>query len=445
MKFGLASSVTSCLSLLGMRPSFAVNRDVDVIVIGAGISGLAAAHALRAQGYEVLVLEAASQIGGRLKTDWTLGAPVEIGAGWIHGPKGNPITELATKVDGRSYITSDDNFVVFDANGMSVRETMIESKEEELYRLFQKIDDAFDGDQTLKEAIGRISSRSLSDPILKWMLSAYTEFDTGGPIEQLSAYYFDEDEAYDGEDVILTSGYDEILTPLAEKGKILLNHPVELIEYKEGDGASVYANGQEFEASFVICTCPLGTLKRRSIKFDPALPSTYQDRIDRLGMGNVTKIALNFEKAFWPEDVQYFGLMTEEKGRWNYFLNYRTFSDQNILLGVCVGSYAQKVEMLSDREMLADALVAIRTMFGEKVPNPIGQVITRWSKDTNTYGAYSFVKTGNKPADFDGLSEPVAGTLIFAGEHTTFKYHGTVHGAYLSGLEAAKRVMMLAE
>ncbi len=444
-RLALTSSVATCLPFINTQPSFAARRDVDVIVIGAGISGLAAAHKLKAQGYDVLVLEASTQVGGRLKTDWSLGAPFEVGAGWIHGPEGNPITELAVAVDGNTFVTDDDSFQIFKSDGAPVKKSVIEDKEEELFRLFQQIDDTFDRDQSLEKAMRRISAQASSDPIINWMLSAYTEFDSGGPIEQLSAYYYDEDEAFEGEDVVLTSGYDKILTPLAENVEVLLNHPVELIEYEKGNGASVYANGREFEANFVVCTCPLGVLKHKKIKLEPPLPSKYESRIDRLGMGNVTKIALKFEQAFWPEYVQYFGLMTEEKGRWNYFLNYRTFSDQNILLGVCVGSYAQKVENLSDQEILADALMAVRTMFGSRVPNPIGHIVTKWSKDPFTHGAYSFMKVGSTPADCDGLGDPIADTLVLAGEHTIFKYHGTVHGAYLSGLRAAEQVMELAD
>ncbi|MBL4647295.1 MAG: FAD-dependent oxidoreductase [Rhizobiales bacterium] len=438
IKLSGTSALATCLLTSSKSISFAaLPTDVDVIIIGAGIAGLTAAQKLQKLNYSVLVLEAKDHIGGRLKTDWSLGAPFEIGAGWIHGPKGNPISKLAKNVGAKTFVTDDENFSVYAANGIEQDYNQILDKQHALEKLYQTIDDTFDDDQSLSRAIKRVSPKSAKDPALRWMQSAYTEFDTGGPLESLSAYYFDEDDTFDGEDVILTTGYDEILTPLAEGLDIRLGHPVEKIEYEAGDGASVYVGGIEFEANFVICTCPLGVLQSGDIEFDPPLPKKITKSINHIGMGNVTKIALKFEQAFWPVDTQYFGLMTKEKGRWNYFLNYRTFSKQNILLGFSVGDYAQKAEQLSDQEMTADAMDAIRSMFGNRAPNPSNARMTRWSKDPFTKGAYSYAKLGSKPADFDDLAQPIAKTLIFAGEHTNFKYHATTHGAHLSGLAAA--------
>jgi monoamine oxidase len=155
-------------------------------------------------------------------------------------------------------------------------------------------------------------------------------------------------------------------------------------------------------------------------------------------MGNVTKLALKFDEAFWPTDVQYFGLMTETRGRWNYFLNYRTFSEENILLGLCVGDYAQKVEATGDADMVADCMDAVRSMFGAGSPDPVAHLATRWSTNPNCLGAYSYSAVGSKPAHFDDLAAPIADTVLLAGEHTNFEYHATVHGAYQSGLDAAQ-------
>ncbi len=411
--------------------------DVDVIVIGAGISGLAAAQRLQKLGYEVLVLEAADHIGGRLRTDWSLGAPFEVGAGWIHGPKGNPISDLAARSSGKTFVTDDESNTVFAADGTPQPDAAISQGWTKLQQLYKAIDDRFDNDQPLSRAIARVSPDAARDPVLNWMFSAYTEFDTGGPITDLSAYYFDEDEVYDGADVVLTTGYDAILPQLAKGLDIRLNTPVTAIEHEAGDGAVVYAGGKLFEASFVVCTLPLGVLKKGDIAFDPPLPKQHRNRISRLGMGNVTKIGLKFDQPHWPLDTQYFGLMTQDRGRWNYWLNYRTFSDENILLGVSVGAYAAKVEALSDADMKADAMQALRRMFGADMPDPVQHIATRWSKDKHTRGAYSYAKTGSKPADFDGLAKPINEVIVMAGEHTLFKYHSTTHGAYLSGLRAA--------
>jgi monoamine oxidase len=424
--------------LLVATPSLARSNEADVIVIGAGVAGLAAARRLVQLGYEVIVLEATQEIGGRVRTDHTLGAPFEVGAGWIHGPDGNPVSDLAKAAGSATFATDDDSSAVFSEAGERQSPAAVFAAQDRLARLYQRIDATFDTVRPLAKAIGQLDPSALETPLTRWMLSAYTEFDTGGPLESLSALHFDEDEAFDGADVVLTQGYDAIPRHLAQGLDIRLGHPVETIEYEAGDGASVYANGAEFEADFIICTAPLGVLQAQAIAFDPPLPQAMRASLGRLAMGNVTKIALKFAEAHWPVETQYFGLMTGEKGRWNYFLNYRTFSDENILLGLSVGAYAAKTEAMSDTEMTADAMDAVRTMFGRDVPEPQDVRLTRWSQDPFSRGAYSYAAHGAKPDDFDALAAPVEKTLLFAGEHTTFRHHGTVHGAYLSGLEAAR-------
>ena len=436
LKAGLASTVV--LPGLLPRRAKASIADVDVIVIGAGIAGLAAARRLVELGYETIVLEADSAPGGRIKTDWSLGAPFEVGAGWIHGPEGNPISELADAAEAKPFVTDDENYRVFAANGDAVSTDDIEAGYERLEDLYAAIDDEFDADQALSRAMARMGGKLGSDPMIDWMSSAYTEFSTGGSIDKLSAYYFDEDGVYPGEDVVLLNGYDAIIKQMAGDLDIRLNTRVTSIAYEKGDGALVSTDKGDFESSFVICTVPLGVLKAGDIEFDPPLPKSHRRGIDKIGMGNVTKLALKFDEVFWPEDVQYFGLMTETRGRWNYLLNYRTFSEENILLGLCVGGYAEKAEAMSDQDMVADCMQAVRTMFGAEAPEPSGYLATRWSTNPNSRGAYSYSAVGSKPEHYDDLAKPVADTILLAGEHTGFEYHATVHGAYLSGLNAAQ-------
>ncbi|QFT31961.1 Putrescine oxidase [Labrenzia sp. THAF82] len=434
-----ASSVMATSTLLP-RYASAVQTSFDVIVIGAGIAGLAAAGRLTELGYSVVVLEATDTVGGRIRTDWRLGAPFEVGAGWIHGPQKNPISGLAARIDAPIFVTRDDSFEVYSRTGERQSRQRIYDAYEDLTELYEQVDAQVGTGQSLEAALRSLPDNRLADPVLNWMASAYTEFSTGGALETLSAYYFDEDDVLEGDDVILPEGYDKIPSALSGGLDIRFNTPVEAVEYEKGEGATVLSAGGKFEADFVICTVPLGMLKQQRIDFDPPLPKKLRSHIANLGFGNVTKLALKFDAPFWPLDIQYFGYMSEPRGRWNYFLNYRTFSNENILLGVSVGAYALEVEKLSDAEMVADCMAAIRAMFGPGAPEPVAHIATRWSEDLWTGGAYSYSKLGSSPQDFEGLQEPVADTLLFAGEHTNFAYHGTTHGAYMSGLRAAKSI-----
>ena len=438
LKLG-AGSLLAQQALIG-TPASAQLADVDVIVIGAGIAGLAAAKKLVGLGYSVVVLEATGQIGGRIKTDRSLGAAFDLGAGWIHGPKGNPISKLARQAKAKTFVTKDESYRVYSAAGKAVPRATIGKKFDQLNGIFQRIDQRFDQDQPLDQAIGRVSKKGLKDPVLNWMASAYAEFDTGGPLANLSAYYFDEDEVFPGEDRIFPQGFDQILGQLAEGLDIRLNSPALQIEYEEGDGAAVATPQGSYESYFVICTAPLGVLKKQAIAFDPPLPAGHQRAIDQIAMGNVTKLALKFDKPFWPTKTQYFGYMSEPRGRWNYFLNYRTFSRENILVGLSVGAYASVAEAMDDQTMVADCMDALRAMFGSEIPAPTASLATRWSQEPFTLGAYSYTNVGTKPQDFERLADPIANTILLAGEHVTFDYHGTTHGAYLSGLAAAQLI-----
>ncbi len=412
----------------------------DAIVVGAGVAGLAAAQRLRSSGATVVVLEAKARIGGRLHTDRSLGAPFETGAGWIHRPEGNPVLDLARSVRARTFVTDDDSLMVIGPDGRAVSEDALTALDHRFERLLDQVDETFDADLPLADAIRRIDPRALDDPLITWAASAYTEFDTGGAIESLSALNFDEDEEFEGDDLILPDGYEAILAPLAEGLEVRLNHRVARIEYDRRAGASVFAGGRKLEADTVVCTLPLGVLKSGAVEFAPPLPGRHREAIGKIPMGNVTKVGLRFPTAFWPLDVQYFGLMSAEKGRWPYVVNYRTFSDANILLPLSFGSYAARAEAMSPAALEADVMGALRKAFGGDIPDPAQIIASRWSRDPETLGAYSYTGVGVSPGDFNALAEPVAGRLVLAGEHTIFDYHGTVHGALISGRKAAEEL-----
>jgi monoamine oxidase len=409
-----------------------------VIVIGAGLSGLAAAQRLRAQGAEVVVLEAGPSIGGRIRTDWSLGAPFEYGAGWIHGPsRRNPVKQIADTLGAPTFVTDDDNLDVFAPDGDALTDDQY-ARLDALYDVL--VDDLYyptrPGALSVQEMLQRDAPDILNDPLGRWMLSAYFEFSIGAGIEDMSAAHAFETEAFDGADVILPGGYDALLAPLSDGLDIRLNSPVSGVRYDE-TGVSV--DGER--ADYVICTVPLGVLKAGQIAFDPPLPDALQGAIDQVGFGTVTKIALKFADPFWDVETQYFGIMTTPKGRWNYWMNYRTFSDENILLGVSVGQYASVADRMSVPEMTADAVEVLRSVWGEDVTVPQAVLTTRWSEDPHFHGAYSYAQAGGSLSQFTEFERPLSGRLFFAGEHTFFDHLGTTHGALMSGRRAADAIL----
>ena len=149
---------------------------------------------------------------------------------------------------------------------------------------------------------------------------------------------------------------------------------------------------------------------------------------------------MKFKNIFWDKSTQYFGIATEKKGRWNYWLNYRTFSRENILLGISVGDYALIADKMNDNEMRDDAMKVLRKVWGENIPDPIDTLTTRWSQEEHILGAYSFTAPGSSPLDYKVFLTPIDGKLFFCGEHTTFDYSATTHGAYFSGIRVVKDI-----
>ena len=100
-----------------------------VVVIGGGISGLAAAKKLKEKGFTVIVVEAQEKVGGRMRTDRSLGVAFDEGASWIHGPNGNPITSLASQSGATTFLTADDSVKVFDTNGTAYSDAVLTDSE----------------------------------------------------------------------------------------------------------------------------------------------------------------------------------------------------------------------------------------------------------------------------------------------------------------------------
>lgn len=410
-----------------------------VVVVGAGVAGLSAARVLAREGFRVTVLEGRQRVGGRVWTDRSLGMPIELGAGWIHGPKGNPITALAREIGAATFATLDSSTTLFAADG---KKLSLAESDAELDRINAMLEKFARGsaDISVLEAIQRQAPEMLKNPIARYELGSDTEFDYGAPLDKLSALYMDGGDDHYGDDVILPGGYDQIPKYLARGLNIKLGHKVSQIELSRDECRVTTAQGV-FPADYVVLAVPLGVLKKGVIRFQPALPQRLVDSVRKIGMGLVNRVSLLFDRPFWDPKVQFYGFQTREMGQYPFHVNARTYGSKNVLTTFALGSYALEHERLSNAEIQARVLDVLKIGFGSKLPRPTKVLTTRWSQDPFTFGSYSYGALGSTFEDYKQFTHPVNDQLYFAGEHTISKYRATVHGAYLSGKRAAKQIM----
>lgn len=415
-----------------------------VIIIGAGMAGLAAGRALTRRGARVTLLEARDRPGGRIHTSrvWP-DAPVDLGASWIHGVQGNPLTALARACGAATVVTRQDNAGLYIAPELAaIGVTGLGAPwaaglvERALARARQA-----EADMSLAAAIDRISPPDERTPVraaqLEHYLAGAYEQEYAGGAHALSAWWTGEDAVFGGEDVLFPRGYDQLTGYLARGLDIRLNAMAAQVRWGGPGVEVVLVSGQALRADRVIVTVPLGVLKAGGLRFTPELPQDKQAAIVRLGMGLLNKLFLRFEAAFWPAGMDWHECMKREPGRWSQWVSLAR-AGAPVLMGFTGGDAARAIEPQEDRAILADALATLRDMFGSAAPAPVAVQTTRWGRDPLAGGAYSFYAVGSSPADRDILARPEGGGAVcFAGEACSAGYPGTVHGAFLSGLAAA--------
>ena len=138
-----------------------------VAVIGGGISGLAAAKKLKEKGFTVIVLEAQEKVGGRIRTDRSLGVDFDEGASWIHGPNGNPITSLASQSGTNTFLTSDDSVEVFDTNGTAYSESVLTNTENQFNSALNTVRNAGTQTQSFQTVFNSLYPTQANDRLCK--------------------------------------------------------------------------------------------------------------------------------------------------------------------------------------------------------------------------------------------------------------------------------------
>jgi monoamine oxidase len=412
-----------------------------VVVIGAGLAGLAAARQLHDAGRPVVVLEARDRLGGRIHTSrlWQQW-PMDLGASWIHGLKGNPLTGLARDAQARWVETSYEASLSLDANGKTVSGDSAAA--ERLLDRALRAAQRRDKDLSVMAALEALPAWQSATPALRQSvrhhINATLEQEYGGAADELSAWHGLDSEAFGGEDALFPGGFDQLVVHAARGLDVRLSTRVAAL----APGRVTLADHREIRASAVVVTVPLGVLRSGGLHFAEALHPARVQAMETLRMGLLNKCWLRFERVHWPSDVDWIEWQGPQAGRWSQWVSLAARLKAPVLLGFHAAHEARQLESLNDKDTVASAHEALRAMFGSRFPAPQAAQITRWGRDPLSFGSYSFNAVGSSGQMRQALGgSDWGGALWFAGEATEPGHFGTAHGAWLSGLRVGRALL----
>ncbi|KAL1215195.1 putative polyamine oxidase 4 [Cardamine amara subsp. amara] len=432
------------------------NVQPSVIVIGSGISGLAAARNLSEASFKVIVLESRDRIGGRIHTDYSFGCPVDMGASWLHGVSDeNPLAPIIRRLGLTLYRTSGDDSILYDhdlesyglydMHGHKIPPQLVMEVGEAFKRILEeteKIRDETANDMSVLQGISIVLDRNpelrlegMAYEVLQWYIcrmEAWFAVDAN----LISLKCWDQDECLSGGHGLMVQGYEPVIRTIAKDLDIRLSHRVTKVSRTSNNKVVVgVEGGNNFVADAVIITVPIGVLKANLIQFEPELPQWKTTAISGLGVGNENKIALRFNRAFWP-NVEFLGMVAPTSYACGYFLNLHKATGHPVLVYMAAGNLAQDLEKLSDEATANFVMLQLKKMF-PNAPDPAQYLVTRWGSDPNTLGCYAYDVVGMPEDLYARLGEPVD-NIFFGGEAVNVEHQGSAHGAFLAGVTASQ-------
>ena len=440
-------------------------KNADVIVLGGGAAGLAAAAALREAGATVLLLEARDRIGGRILTarDERLPIPIELGAEFVHGAAPETVS-LARDARLPTYEVLGERWRA--SRGTFQR---VDDYWDRLDRVMRRLDPDADPDESFKAFLdARPGGRTLARE--RTLAAEFVQGFHAADLRRVSAKSL-ADGGSPGDDpdekrmARFVDGYDAVPRWIARdlRDVIRLRSAATRVEWTRGTVRVAVASrrgrrAHVLRARAAIITLPLGVLPTPppapgALAIDPD-PRAFREALNMMASGGVVRIVLGFRELFWTERLE--RRMPEGASlACMHFLHtlhapipvwWTSFPMRTpMLTGWLGGPRAWALARQGPEAILAVALETLSTHLGLSSRSLTGLLtgfwMHDWLDDPFSRGAYSYPIVGGSQAA-KVLSRPIQGTLFFAGEAVDSEMRsGTVHGAIGSGRRAAKAAL----
>jgi monoamine oxidase len=415
----------------------------DVIVVGAGMAGLAAAKEIRAAGRSFVVVEASDRVGGRAQT-----GPdgIDDGAAWLHAPAENPLRPLVDQA-GRGRIPTrpwDTNLYV---DGR--RATRAEEKQ-------------YDASRAVVERRMKAAVQAGQDPAASTLVPKNLKFgriianemgelSEGDSLKRLSTSYAVGFKT-NNHDEFVHGGLGNFVQDYAKDVPVRLGSPVTKVSWRDGHAVVETDNGEKIVGRKVLLTASTGVLASGKIQFDPPLPEWKQEAIAHSPMGAMDKVILTFKddsilkKGDGRRIRQNSWVINAVSGKEQMAFVVRP-EGRPAAVAFVGGDEARKLEQRTDKSAVNLAVKNLSRLYGPEVEKKlVSGRVTRWTNNPWTMGSFAAPRPGAAGVQHD-LAAPIKGSeghnkVYFAGDAiTTPALHASLAGAFVSGRSAATDIV----